>query len=233
MTDTDALHHLAGASGIVFDWNGTVVNDTERAIVATNRVLRDLALPELSASQFRDAFRLPLDRFFLHLGALLLDIPEAIAAWNQQLIHGPVALSAGIDALLDTARALSLPVGIVSAASAGVVRADAERLGIADRLDQIVGEARVKSDALRMLSARFGGRLVYAGDTEYDIEEAKAAGAIAVAFGGGYRPIEQLRLAKPDLVVNDFAELAGMLHEANTPVAQNQTSISRKGYSLS
>ncbi|MGH2552042.1 MAG: HAD family hydrolase, partial [Thermomicrobiales bacterium] len=123
-------------------------------------------------------------------------------------------LSAGVLELLIAVKARGIPVGIVSAASEQVVRSDAKQLGIEESLSIIVGDSRVKSAALREISTTVGGRLLYCGDTEYDIIEAKVAGAIPVGFAGGYRPGTELRKVDPLVVIDDFSEIAEALSTA-------------------
>ncbi|CAN5472838.1 HAD hydrolase-like protein [soil metagenome] len=205
---------LAGVSAIVFDWNGTILNDGERARLATNRVLAEMALPALSVDRFRETFSLPMDRYFQSLGVLKIDVEEAVADWSRFLVGGHIELSAGVPEMLIAAKLRGIPVGIVSAASEVVVRSDAKQLGIEESLSIIVGDSRVKSAALREISAKVEGTLLYCGDTEYDIIEAKVAGAISVGFGGGYRPGSELRKVDPLVVIDDFSEIAEALTTA-------------------
>jgi phosphoglycolate phosphatase-like HAD superfamily hydrolase len=202
---------LAGVSALVFDWNGTILNDSERARLATNRVLGEMALPALSVERFRETFRLPMDNYFQSLGVLRIDIEEAVADWSRFLVGGHIELSAGVPELLIAAKSVGFPVAIVSAASEQVVRSDAMLLGIEESLSIIVGDSRVKSAALREISAKVDGPVLYCGDTEYDIIEAKVAGAIPVGFAGGYRPGEALREVDPLVVIDDFHEIAEAL----------------------
>lgn len=196
---------------MVFDWNGTMLDDAERARLATNRVLAEMALPALSVEQFRDTFRLPMTSYFHALGVLKVDVEEAVADWNRFLVGGPIALSAGVPEMLEAARLSDIPVGIVSAASAEVVRTDANALGVEEYLSFIVGDARVKSAALREISSSLDGQVLYCGDTEYDIIEAKIAGATPIGFSGGYRPAAELGKVDPAVVIDDFFEIAAIL----------------------
>lgn len=202
---------IMDVKAIALDWNGTALNDMERAIAATNRVLEERLIEPLTTVGFRETFRLPMDAYFRGLGLEEELVGAAVADWSRYLLGGSIALGSGIADLLEAASAASIPVGVISAASYDVVRGDAARLGIADALSFITGGARPKSESLRELAERFGGRILYAGDTEYDIREAKSAGAIAVAFTGGYRRHEDLLDAEPDCVIDDFAAIARLL----------------------
>jgi phosphoglycolate phosphatase-like HAD superfamily hydrolase len=207
-SDSELTASLSKVVAIVLDWNGTAVNDIRRALAATNRVLAEMAIPALSLERFHETFRLPMDSYFSALGVLKVDIEEAVADWNRFLVGGPIELSSGVLEMLKAAERAGIPVGVVSAASPDVVRADARVLGIERSLSLIVGNARVKSAALREISTELGGLVLYCGDTEYDMIEAKIAGALPVAFAGGYRSAADLLKTEPLLVIEDFFEIA-------------------------
>ncbi|MFM9107605.1 MAG: HAD family hydrolase, partial [Chloroflexota bacterium] len=101
------------------------------------------------------------------------------------------------------------PGGVISAAHTRAVEADADRLGIRPWLRFLIGDAQPKSVPLRELVALGEGPVIYAGDTEYDIAEAIAAGAAPVGFGGGYRPAEALLAAGAIAVIDDLSLLLG------------------------
>jgi phosphoglycolate phosphatase-like HAD superfamily hydrolase len=76
----------------------------------------------------------------------------------------------------------------------------------------VAGSAAPKRRALSSLVETYGeGRVAYLGDTEHDVEEALAVGAVALGFGGGYRPAEALMRAGARLVVSDLREVPGSL----------------------
>jgi len=196
---------------IVCDWNGTIVNDTDRALSATNRVLTEFRLAAIDHATFCDLFCLPLTDFARALSVPEKDCDQAIQLWNGYLCEGETRLQPGVQALFAAARTLAIPVGIVSAASETMIRRDAAALEIESHLDFVMGSVASKSNALREIGTLFGNPILYVGDTEYDILEAQKVGAVAIAFGGGYRPIPALLTADPVLVITDFTELSESL----------------------
>jgi phosphoglycolate phosphatase-like HAD superfamily hydrolase len=206
---------LAGVTVIALDWNGTTVSDIERAMKATNLVLSRRNFPVLTRAAFRATFMLPMHRYFENLGIPLMDIPNATDEWNATNAAEVVDLSKGIRRLLEIASARDFPVGIISAASSNVVLSDAHRLGIADRLAFVRGDSASKSAVLLELSDLYEGKVLYCGDTEYDIHEALHAEAIAVAFGGGYRPSAALLAAGANCAIDSFDTLASALMVEN------------------
>jgi len=56
---------------------------------------------------------------------------------------------------------------------------------------------------------------LFIGDMEHDIETARHGGIHSCAVLTGYNTLEQLREAKPDLIVEHLSELRGILEQNN------------------
>ena len=194
---------------LAFDWNGTVVDDLARATTATSVVLERRGLPPVSAERFRAEFRLPLAAMFAALG--ISDLTDAERDWNAEMRRTRAPLSPGVAELIELARGAAWTVGVVSAAATEAVVDDVAALGLDGAFDFVWGAQANKVVALEELARTHPGVVVYVGDTEYDIECARAAGAVAVAYGSGYRPASALRDAGADLVITSFVELALVL----------------------
>jgi len=208
---SDPCARLHGAPGeVVLDWNGTVVADRSRAVEATNAVLAAHGLPPIADADFGRLFGLPLRRFLSRLSVPAGALADAEAAWNLHSTAREAELSHGALAFLVECQRLGVPVGILTAADAGVVAADADRLGIRSLLAWVVGSSQNKAAELRKRTAR-AGRVLYVGDTADDISYARRAGTLAAAFTGGYHDADQLRSAGPDLIVDDLTQLIPLL----------------------
>jgi phosphoglycolate phosphatase len=194
------------------DWNGTCVDDVTRAWRAAASVLsgRGLHAPDLIG--FLGSFRLPLKGFFADLGVPGRELGEAEAEWNEAVASEPALPMPGLLEMLDALEGSGVAVGVVSAAEEGVVRAEAAALGLEGLLAFVAGSASPKREALSSLVGTYGeGRVAYLGDTEHDVTEALAAGALAIGFGGGYRPAGVLARAGAELVVSDLRGVPGLL----------------------
>lgn len=193
----------ASVALVLFDWNGTVVLDSERARSALNDVLTARDLTPLDAAGFGREFHLPMAQMFHRLGAT--DTVDAEAEWNAAMAATTAPMRDGRD-VLPALRDRGVRLGIVSAADAISVRADLARLELEDLWHTVDAPVR---DKLAVLRHRRGGErvAVYVGDTEYDMRCAREAGYVAVAVSDGYRPVEALREAGADHVVTSLAEL--------------------------
>lgn len=174
---------------------------------------RGLDAPDLIG--FLDRFRLPLKGFFADLGVPGHELGEAEAEWNEAVAREPALPMPGLLEMLDRLEDLGIAVGVVSAAAEAVVRAEAAALGVEGLLAFVAGSASPKRGALSSLVETYGeGRVAYLGDTEHDVTEALAAGALTIGFGGGYRPAGSLARAGAGAVVSDLREVPALLSRA-------------------
>jgi phosphoglycolate phosphatase len=198
------------ASILLCDWNGTLVNDIERAWQATCAVLLAHGRPRITMKRFREAFQLPLTAFFTTLG-LEGDAHTAVEQWNDALTEIDPTASEHAEEMLDHVTSRGITVGVVSAARSDVVRADIEVLGVRSHIRFVLGGVDSKPDVLTALVASSAGQVTYLGDTEYDMRAANSAGAMAIGYARGYRPASALRHAGADIVVHDLRDVGALI----------------------
>lgn len=160
---------------IAVDWNGTIVDDRERAWLSTNEALTsrgdsNLVIPDLN--RFMTAFSLPLAAFFAQLGVLSADASPCSDSWNDAMLARPTQLANGARELLEAATQSRVPVVVVSGAHESVVFRDAARLSVVHLITRVHGAVHPKREVLRRYASL--GALTYIGDTGYDIDEGLA-----------------------------------------------------------
>jgi len=204
--DTERLIASLPGAMIVFDWNGTLINDAERTLAALNTTMMALGLTVLDDLAFRSAFRLPMEGSLRDIGVPAAGVEEALIDWQRGIEAREAPLAQGA---LETVRSLAhagRPAGVISAGFTAGVEQDATRLGVRAWLAFLYGSVSSKADMLRQLVVP-GERLIYIGDSEYDMVEAIAAGALPIGYAGGYRPAEALLAAGAIAVISDFRTL--------------------------
>jgi phosphoglycolate phosphatase len=186
---------------VVFDWNGTVMADVERAVAATNAVLAAHGIAPLDEAGFRESFRLPLAGWLGGLG-----VPEGEAAWNAAMAARPALARPEAAAALAALHEAGALVAVVSAAGAEAVGADLAATGLAPYVGTVW--TAVSDKASRLAEDRgLRPRAIYVGDTEYDVRAARRAGYEAVALTGGYRPAAALAEVGPAAVLHDLHQV--------------------------
>ncbi|WP_026555156.1 HAD family hydrolase [Arthrobacter sp. 35W] len=201
---------------VMFDWNGTIVLDADRAHGALNAVLHKRALPTLDGEQFTARFKLPMAEMFAALGVDGTELATAEDEWNGSMSSATTRLRSGVATSLPTLSEEGAWLGVVSAASATAVAFDQRTLAV-PAVWQVV-EAPI-ADKLSQLSSRRGqrARAFYVGDTAYDMQCAAAAGYTAIGVANGYAAVRTLWDAGAEHVVESLEDVASIVRDRSTP----------------
>ena len=213
-------HDPRPADLVLFDWNGTVMDDLQRATDATNHAVAPFGLAPLTTEEFQRGFTLPLREWVTELGIPADHAPTVIERWNRAM-EAPAPARASAHAALTALRGRGVTTGIVTAAGPESVRHDLRATGLDGLFDLVQTSVEDKAACLVALRPH-AGRAIYVGDTAYDIASARAAGFTAVSIGGGYQHVSVLTAARPHRHVDDLAEV---LSELEHPTAHHQVDL--------
>lgn len=191
---------------VVFDWNGTIMNDVPRATLAINAVLRTYSGTVLSEDDLRRTFRLPMTRWMSDLAVPDAHLREAALQWSAETTTTPAPAKDDAREVLTGLRRRGAMIGIASAAERDSVDADARRADLVELVDLFAAGVSDKAEYLRSIR-HHRRRAVYIGDCEYDTASARSAEFEAVAVADGYRSADVLASAGPDVVLPGLAEL--------------------------
>lgn len=200
---------------LILDWSGTVADDLSGVLRATNHVMTCHGGKALSLDEFREHFCLPwLDFYRRRLPHTPLESLEK-AFWEvMREEEDRVELLPHAREFLEFARAGGMSVFICTSVAprsfeSQIRRMDVGRLitrsyvGLLDKrntIAQILCENRLRP-----------GEVLFIGDMVHDLETARHGGVRSCAVLTGYDRREKLAAAKPDLIVNDLAELRAIL----------------------
>ncbi|WP_440711561.1 HAD family hydrolase [Herbiconiux sp. YIM B11900] len=194
---------------VLFDWNGSVVADADRARAALNAVLAQRSLPVLGEAEFSLRFRLPLSELFSRLGVATEDLAAAEQEWTEGMAHPHARLREGAMTCLTTLSAAGAWLGVLSAASAAAVRFDQRALSVPTVWNAIDASVTDKYAAL-MRHRPTRALAFYVADTADDLRCASAAGYIPVGLAdeeSGGADADALRAAGAAHVLLTLAEL--------------------------
>ncbi|MGA1836321.1 HAD hydrolase-like protein [Herbiconiux sp. 11R-BC] len=195
---------------VLFDWNGTVVVDADRARAALNVVLARRGIPVLGEAEFSVRFRLPLAQLFGRLGVPDADAPAAEEEWNHEMAETRAHLSDGAAECLAALSEAGAWLGVVSAASPAAVRFDQRSLAVPAVWNSV--DASVADKFETLLRHRPTRAIAYfVGDTPDDMRCASAAGYIPVGVTDAYSRPETLRSAGAAHVIGGLDELLAII----------------------
>lgn len=200
---------------IIFDWSGTLVDDLPAVLKASNYVLTKAGKTEMTLEEFRAEFSLPFTNFYTR------HTPHVSMSQLEEWFHSEFKRAQTAVCELPHARSFlefcrdnKLRLFLLSSVhddhflvQCGVTGFDVflERpyTGVWDKrekIHEILRENRLRPD-----------ETLFIGDMQHDIETARHGGVHSCAVLTGYNTLEQLRAAKPDLIVEHLSELRDIL----------------------
>ncbi|GAA2245663.1 hypothetical protein GCM10009851_33780 [Herbiconiux moechotypicola] len=195
---------------VLFDWNGTVVLDADRARAALNAVLANRGLPMLGEAEFSLRFRLPLSELFARLGVAEADLGPAEEEWSDALESIRARLRPGAADCLGGLSRSGAWLGVVSAVSPAAVRFDQRSLAVPAVWNSVdAGVADKYAVLVRHRPQRASAYFV--GDSLDDMRCASAAGYTPVGVAGDHLSAEALRAAGAVHVIEHLGELRAIV----------------------
>lgn len=188
-------HHSAH---LVWDWNGTLLDDIAAVIEATNAAFAEIGLEQITLERYRELYCVPVPRFYERLmGRLPSDAEWLVmdAAFHKHYWARADAcsLAAGAAELLAGRQQSGLTQSLLSLAPHEQLIPIVRRHGIVERFVRVDGRVGASTTGkaehmVRHLAALEGvtpDRVVVIGDAVDDAAAADHVGAKAVLYTGG------------------------------------------------
>ena len=194
---------------ILWDWNGTLLDDTQAALDTLNAMLRRRGGSPIAMDYYRDHFAFPVKPFYKSIGvclenedwdALAVEYHDTYAAQPKRLNHEAVAA-------LERVGAAGVRQSIISALRQDLLEAALEEFGIRRFFDYAYGVDNLDGNSklwrARELVARLSaegvaaGDMVVVGDALHDKEVADALGVRCVLCAQGSHAAWRLRAVAP------------------------------------
>jgi len=204
---------------IIFDWSGTLVDDLPAVLKASNFVLTQSGKPEMSLAEFRAEFSLPFTTFY---GRHTPHVPmPQLESWfhaSFKQAQDSVCELPRARSFLEFCRAKNLRMFLLSTIHTDHFKVQCRVIGFDAFLEKAYTDVWDKREKIHEILAENRLRpdeTLFIGDMEHDIETAKHGGVHSCAVLTGYNTLDQLRAAKPDLIVEHLSELHGLLERSN------------------
>jgi len=217
---------------IIFDWSGTLVDDLPAVWEATNHVFTQAGIPPLSLEQFRAEFALPFTGFYQRY------TPHVPMAQLEEWFHGRFReVQESVEALphalefLRFCRARAVRTFVLSTVHREHFALQSERVGFAGYIGRPYVEIWDKRQKIHELLAENGlvaAETLFIGDMEHDIETAHHGGVNSCAVLTGYNGVQQLRAARPDVIVEHLGELRVMLERNSMELTPGRAGMAQR-----
>ena len=202
---------------VIFDWNGTLIDDLELAVKAVNHACYQYGKEPITRDFYRSHFQFPISNFYAAIG---FDVENAafpeivrtyLSLFDTQVKH--CTLHAGSAELIKTLRAHGIGISILSASHHTILQETIRAKGLHHDLSHVCGltdehAASKLQQAIQLQQqlAMPARHILYVGDTSHDAEIADTMGWRAVMLRCGHQNDTQLaKFAYPRL--NNVAAL--------------------------
>ena len=205
---------------VIWDWNGTLADDVEASLLATNDILKNHGKEPIDMVQYYEYIDTPISRFYAHMFNLD-EVPMSVigpefSAYYPKYFEG---LHQGAGRLLRALQHAGVRQVILSSSYADCIMRDAERFEVLPYFERILaaddllagskverGKAWIESQEI------VPGDMVMIGDTLHDFDTARAMGVDCILCAIGHQSEKDLRTAGVP-VVTEFSQLSEMLLE--------------------
>ncbi|MBO7166635.1 MAG: HAD family hydrolase [Kiritimatiellae bacterium] len=205
---------------VIWDWNGTLLDDVNAAVAALNRMLVKRGLNPTTKEYYRNHFGFPVRPFYAELGVdldkcdwdeICEDFHNFINEEKDQHLRGDAVEA------LETLKSKGIGQSILSALRQDLLLRDTAREGVSgyfehifgvDNLDGATKLSRAK-DLMEALSLPEESQVYFIGDTLHDAEVALSIGATPILIDCGHQN-------KSRLVGQDYKVANGLIDAVNS-----------------
>ena len=196
---------------VIWDWNGTLVDDARLCVNIVNGILSDLFMPKVSLEFYRDNFSFPVRSYYEKIGlptdeASYREISEKfISEYRKHWRSCNLQVNAR-SVIMGLAEA-GIGQSILSAGKLSDLTTFVGEFGLSGQVDPVTGVSNIqatgKKDVSQAHLAEVGNdpsNLVLVGDTAHDEEVAIHLGVRCLLFTGGHNSVKALEGCVSDLI---------------------------------
>lgn len=189
---------------VVWDWNGTLLDDVQISVDTINRMLRKKRLDELTVEKYKAIFGFPVKEYYEGIGydfnrddweAISLDFVDTYGELSKDVV-----LTSGVNSVLSGLKECGVRQYVLSALQEDLLEEMLERFGIRNYFEGVCGSDNIYADGKVARGERMlqvypidPRETLMVGDTLHDAEVAEALGFDIRLYAGGHNSAERLR----------------------------------------
>ena len=204
---------------IIWDWNGTLVDDTEFCVNIINRVLKRRTLPEIDVEAYRDTFDFPVIDYYKRIGFDLTkhDFKVLSSEFINAYIDGrrQLKLHNGAIEMLRLFAIQKIPQCLLSASQTHALKETLREHSIDHFFKTVLGLDHHYADGKAHLGNQWleqhdvdKKHVLFIGDTLHDLEVANEIGIRCILIASGHHSKARLCSAHP-YVMDHLKQLLG------------------------
>lgn len=203
---------------ILWDWNGTLLNDVEECIKCMNGLLNKREMATLDRSRYREIFTFPVITYYERLGfdfhrEPFNDLAEEFVS-QYRIISADSKLHTGVLLALDYLKSKNYNQMILSAMEQEALYAQTALHKIDHFFEEIVGlqsihaSSKIES-AIKLISDKKidPEQCIMIGDTFHDYEVARTLGTGCLLVNNGHQQLEDLTFHEKVQIIDDLRQI--------------------------
>lgn len=193
---------LKKISHVIWDWNGTLLNDTRACVNAVNSLLGARGLPQLSVEQYRACFGFPVSDFYRKIGFVLENEDwDAIACEFHErfLSDSSMALHPQARLVLEQVHQRGVRQWVLSASHQSILDRMIQEYELTVYFQRVMGVNNLYGDSkiavgrsmIAVIEAPHD-QILLIGDSLHDYEVAQDLDIACVLIAGGHQSSDRL-----------------------------------------
>ena len=189
---------------IIWDWNGTILDDLEMCVSIINELQIEYNLPKITVDKYKEIFTIPVKHYYEAIGFNFQNKSFDVIGkewmdeyerrkYNDAIIHPAVK------EIIIRTHQNNQSQSILSAYKQDTLEELVEHYGLSNYFDHLVGASNIyaygKVEQGKMLMEKLGlekGTSILIGDTIHDFEVAEEIGADCLLTAEGHQSYERL-----------------------------------------
>lgn len=205
---------------VIWDWNGTLLNDVQLAVNSINKVLSKYNIPTLNIEQYRNAFTFPIINYYKNIGfdfdKISFEIvgKEFIDIYNANI--NSCQLFSNAFETLTNLKSKAIRQIIISARYKPSLEQDLTRFNINQFIDEFYGIDTIYATSKEHLFQQFiqknpNANILYIGDTTHDRDIAQKFNIKFLLFTQGHQSIKHFQNSNHYTPIADLNEILNYL----------------------
>jgi phosphoglycolate phosphatase len=189
---------------IIWDWNGTLINDIDVVLFAMNASMKKRGMEELTVDEYKKVFTFPVKDYYKLLGFSFKE--ESFENVNDEFmttfseLSDQIILHDGVETVLAYIKDQGLTQSILSACEHTLLNQQVKAQGIERYFAQIQGlsnnhaDSKVQNGINLVTNLSLDPQTVlFIGDTSHDAEVAKAIGCDSMIIANGHQHYDRVK----------------------------------------
>lgn len=190
----------------IWDFNGTILDDVQAGILAVNELLSECGIPQIpDRIYYQESFGFPIRAYYERLGFDFEKTPyeELAPRWVEKYLRyvNDAQCFSDVATTVQALNKLGIRQIVLSATERQMLLGQLENVGLLHQFEEVLGLDNIHAESKLSLAKKWreenpDARVLVIGDTDHDVETARAISAECVLIARGHQSKQRLEHLK-------------------------------------